>query len=280
MRMLIILSSMLFHCAVTFAAQHESGSMPINKLERHELIAMIERLKRTLQMMQANMDQMVSPAVAQAQQQQIKDAQTIAELHAKIAELEARQDMIRGKEGEALIAARAAHDQLARAERCRTGISDEEVVRRIARATEEAEKRADALAHQLAEAQRGQDMFPDGRVQKVVHDAIREREIFDRQLKELRSLDGWLFHTKGLRVWVCAALIAIVCKKGNCSTFAWYEKRLKRYMRKKMPSPVIMKYRVARKKICSLQNNVLQRRMLYQKSLKFTKDMAHRVSCV
>ncbi len=247
--------------------------IPIDQQTRVQLIATIERLQRAGQDIHADMVKAMQPLLDGAEQKQQADAATIAALRAQ-------QAALHGQLGNALAVARQAHNQIGQAEGQRNGVSEVEVIRRIARATDEAERRADELAHQLAAAQAVQGLAPHEvkrRIQTSLREANEERETLQKQLEELRSFDGWLFHKQGIPVWMSAALILAAYKKGRLDWISNCEKKIKNYLRKNVKSQVIKKKVRMRSRLLLLKR-ALKQSTLHKKYFIFTKRIAHRIS--
>lgn len=278
MRFLCFYTVFLLSVGGCFAA--DGNAKPINKQTQAELIATIERLQRVIQETQGNMRDVIAPAMEASDLRQQADAATIAALRAQLVEKDVQRAALNRQLGNALAVARQMRDQLAQAEGQPNGVSEDEVIRRIARATDDAERRADALAHQLAAAQKAQGVAPDEvqrRIQTSLRGANEERETLQKQLEELRSFDGWLFHKKGIPVWMSAVLIFAAYKKGKLDWISNCEKKIKNYLRKNVKSQVIKKKVRMRSRLLLLKR-ALKQSTLHKKYFIFTKRIAHRIS--
>ena len=71
-----------------------------------------------------------------------------------------------------------------------------------------------------------------------------ERKILDDQLRDLRSFQGWLTHTKGASVWLCIALCGAAYKKGLFDWVLRYEQKVVQAVRahKNKMRQVLLKY--------------------------------------
>lgn len=71
-----------------------------------------------------------------------------------------------------------------------------------------------------------------------------ERKILDDQLRDLRSFQGWLTHTKGASVWLCIALCGAAYKKGLFDWVLRYEQKVVQAVRarKNKMRQVFLKY--------------------------------------
>lgn len=278
MRCLLFYTVFLLSVGGCFAAGEPT--IPINKQTRPELIATIERLHEAARRTHASIVESMQPFLENAERQQQADAATIAALRAQLVEKDVQRAALDRQIGNALVIARQARDQLAQAEGQRNGVPEDEVARRIARATDDAERRADELAHQLAAAQKAQGVAPNEvqrRIQTSLREANEERETLQKQLEELRSFDGWLFHKKGIPVWMSAVLILAAYKKGKLDCISNYEKKIKNYLRKNVKSQVIKKKVRMRSRLLLLKR-ALKQSTLHKKYFIFTKRIAHRIS--
>jgi len=90
------------------------------------------------------------------------------------------------------------------------------------------------------------------RYRETTKNQLYEIEQLDNQLRELRSLDGWLFHKKGMRVFLGVAALFAGYKKGSFNPVTRHEQRLKRYLRNKVLPGIENKKVIFRKQLLQL----------------------------